>query len=164
LENSSFIASSGHEDKNLHGQGFVARLSGSTAEFMHMWLLMNVGPKPFHFDARRGLTMTFKPALPGWLFTKTEKKVTVTDKFLEHTTVTLPKNTYAFNFLSSTLVVYHNPKRLDTFGDKGAKISEIVLKYVGLHKPVRLTEVVIPSQYAQDIRENKVEHIDIYFN
>ena len=33
LQNSSFIASSAHEDKNLHGQGFVARLSGSTARF-----------------------------------------------------------------------------------------------------------------------------------
>ena len=47
LQNSSFIASSAHEDKNLHGQGFVARLSGSTAEFLHMWLLMNMGLNPF---------------------------------------------------------------------------------------------------------------------
>ncbi len=163
LENSSFIASSGHEDKNLHGQGFVARLSGSTAEFLHMWLLMNVGPKPFHFDARRGLTLTFKPALPSWLFTKVEQKVTVTDKFQEQKLVTLPKNTYAFNFLSSTMVVYHNPKRLDTFGERGAKIREIVLKYIGLHKPVHLKEAVIHSQHAQDIRENKIEQIDIYF-
>ena len=50
LQNSSFIASSAHEDKNLHGQGFVARLSGSTAEFLHMWLLMNMGLKPFALD------------------------------------------------------------------------------------------------------------------
>ena len=33
LENSSFIVSSAHPDASLHGTGFVARLSGSTAEF-----------------------------------------------------------------------------------------------------------------------------------
>ncbi|MFA6379369.1 MAG: hypothetical protein WCX16_06285, partial [Candidatus Omnitrophota bacterium] len=36
LENSSFIASSAHEDPEIHGRGYVARLSGATAEFVHM--------------------------------------------------------------------------------------------------------------------------------
>ena len=161
LENSSFIVSSSHEDKNMHGQGFVARLSGSTAEFLHVWLLMNVGAKPFHWDKKRGLTLTFKPALAGWLFTKEAREMIVVDKEQEQKTVHLPKNTYAFNYLSSTLVVYHNPNRKDTFGPKAAKISEIDLKYTGLHKLVQLTDGVIPSGYAQDIRENKVERIDI---
>lgn len=33
LENSSFIASSVNPDESMHGRGFVARLSGTTAEF-----------------------------------------------------------------------------------------------------------------------------------
>ena len=45
LENSSFIVSSAHDDVALHGQGFVARLSGSTAEFLHIWLCMSVGDR-----------------------------------------------------------------------------------------------------------------------
>ncbi|MBM3255466.1 MAG: hypothetical protein FJZ08_04120, partial [Candidatus Omnitrophica bacterium] len=40
LENSSFIVSSAFVDKNLHGNGYVARLSGSTAEFIQLWLIM----------------------------------------------------------------------------------------------------------------------------
>ncbi len=161
LENSSFIVSSRHEDKNLHGQGFVARLSGSTAEFIHMWLFMNVGPKPFHWDDKSGVTLTFKPALAGWLFTKEDREITIVSKEQELLKVSLPKNTYAFNFLSSTLVVYHNPRRQNTFGNKAAVIKEIVLKYPGLQQRVFLTDPVIPSKYAEDIRENKIERIDI---
>lgn len=161
LENSSFIASSAHEDKSFHGQGFVARLSGSTAEFLHMWLVMNAGVKPFHWDNKKGLTLTFKPALAGWLFSKEERDIILTNREQEQKAVRLPKNSYAFNFLSTTLVVYHNPSRRDTFGEKAAVVSGIVIKYHGLQKPVQLTDATIPSQYALDIRENKVERIDI---
>ena len=41
LENSSFLVSSAHPDEKLHGAGFVARLSGSTAEFLEIWLRNN---------------------------------------------------------------------------------------------------------------------------
>ena len=47
LECSSFIASSAFVDPSMRGQGFLARLSGSTAEFLSMWVLMMVGPSPF---------------------------------------------------------------------------------------------------------------------
>ena len=43
LENSSFIASSVNPDPHVHGRGFVARLSGSTAEFLSMWITMMAG-------------------------------------------------------------------------------------------------------------------------
>lgn len=164
LENSSFIASSAHEDKNFHGQGFVARLSGSTAEFLHIWLLMNAGPKPFCWDNQKGLSLSFKPALAGWLFTKEDRPITLMSKEQELKTITLPKNTYAFNFLSSTLVVYHNPGRKDTFGPNAPTIREITISYTDLQKPVVLTGSVIPSQFAEDIRDNKVQRVDIHFS
>jgi hypothetical protein len=164
LENSSFIASSSHEDKSFHGQGFVARLSGSTAEFLHMWLVMNAGAKPFHWDNKKGLTLTFKPSLAGWLFSKEERDIVVTNQSQVQKAVRLPKNTYAFNFLGSTLVVYHNPSRRDTFGEKAVVAREIVIRYSsGLQKPIELTDATIPTLYAQDIRENKVERIDVKF-
>ena len=47
LENSSFIASSVNPNSLLHGQGFVARLSGTTAEFLSMWQLMMMGKEAF---------------------------------------------------------------------------------------------------------------------
>ncbi len=162
LENSSFIVSSAHEDKALHGQGFVARLSGSTAEFLHVWLLMNAGLRPFHWDAQKGLTLTLKPALAAWLFTKEETTTDFVDKEQEKRKITLPKNTYAFNFLGGTLVVYHNPKRRNTF-DPGAQIGEMTLTYPAPDHPVKIAGAVIPPPYADDIRENKVDRIDVRF-
>ncbi len=47
LENSSFIVSSAHPDESLHGAGFVARLSGSTAEFINIWSVLMAGAQPF---------------------------------------------------------------------------------------------------------------------
>merc|ERR1712216_50137 len=67
LECSSFIVSSAYPDKLAHGQGFLARLSGSTAEFLSMWNTMMAGSKPFEFDGSN-LTLELKPALASWLF------------------------------------------------------------------------------------------------
>lgn len=47
LENSSFIASSNNPDPHVHGRGFVARLSGSTAELISMWRYMMFGKTLF---------------------------------------------------------------------------------------------------------------------
>jgi len=45
FENVSFIVSSANPDENLHGAGFSARLSGSTAEFYKMLILITLGKK-----------------------------------------------------------------------------------------------------------------------
>ena len=49
LENSSFIASSLNPNPNVRGQGFVARLSGSTAELLSIWNLMMFGKSMFRY-------------------------------------------------------------------------------------------------------------------
>ena len=65
-ENSSFIASSANPDVRTHGRGFVARLSGSTAEFIQMWTLMMFGKKPFTcVDGK--LALQLQPILPDYL-------------------------------------------------------------------------------------------------
>jgi hypothetical protein len=68
IEASSFIVSSAFPDKRLHGTGFLARLSGSTAEYLSMWLLMMAGPNPFVYE-NGVLCLRLSPILPGWLFT-----------------------------------------------------------------------------------------------
>lgn len=163
LENSSFIVSSAHEDKSLHGQGFVARLSGSTAEFLHIWLIMNIGEKPFDLDVKGELILTFNPILKEWLFTRSEKKVLYLDGE-QVVDITLPRDTYSFNFLGSILVVYHNPKRLDTFGTNAAKISEIHLQYADKKDPAIIKAASIGIPYAKDVRDKKVKRIDVFFN
>ena len=68
LENTSFLVSSAHPDESLHGAGFVARLSGSTAEFLSIWQIMMAGQAPFILEHGE-LHLKFAPILPGWLFT-----------------------------------------------------------------------------------------------
>ena len=148
FENSSFIVSSAFPDKKLHGRGFVARLSGSTAEMMTIWLLMNVGEKPFFLNSKGGLCLKFSPALPGWLFTQKAKNG-------------FPKNSFAFNFLGKTTVVYHNPRRKNTAGANSVKTRFLVIKYGG-GKKVEVKKDIIDAPYAQDIRDRKVKRIDIY--
>ena len=162
LENSSFLASSAHEDPSLHGQGFVARLSGSTAEFIHIWLLMNAGLKPFHYDKAEGLSLRLEPVLPGWLFTRKTSSVEFVNKDQEPDILEFPAHTYAFNFAAGTLIIYHNPKRQDTFGPNRARMESCRLTYHSGKDPVVLEGGAIPSPYAEDVRNGKVQRIDAF--
>lgn len=139
LENSSFLVSSAFPDKQLRGNGFLARLSGSTAEFLEIWLTMNAGKNPFYLD-NNALALRFDPKLAGWLFDK--------------------KGDYSFNFLSRIKVSYHNPGKKDTFGENAAKIAKIILW--DKDKPVEFNSPVIPSPYAESIRLRQINKIDIY--
>lgn len=65
-ENSSFIASSKNPDKARHGKGFVARLSGSTVEFISMWKQMLFGSHVFMVKDGE-LCFAPEPALPEYL-------------------------------------------------------------------------------------------------
>ena len=150
LENSSFIVSSAFPKKELHGNGFVARLSGSTAEFINIWLIMCAGKKPFSLDKDDRLIVDLKPILPGWLFTKKDS-----DKF--------KKGTFAFRFLNNTLVVYHNKKLKNTFGKNAAKVKEIIIK-PKKGKSIILKSSHIPAPYSYELRHGKISQIDIILN
>ncbi|MFA5095777.1 MAG: cellobiose phosphorylase [Candidatus Omnitrophota bacterium] len=139
LENSSFLVSSAFPDKRLHGNGFVARLSGSTAEFLEIWLTMNIGKNPFFLN-EGGLALRFEPKLAGWLFDK--------------------KGRYSFNFLGRIKVTYLNPRRKDTFGKDPLKVVKIVLWENG--RPIELNSPVIPPPYAEKTRSRQINKIDIY--
>jgi hypothetical protein len=141
LENCSFLVSSAFPDKNLHGNGFVARLSGSTAEFLQIWLGMNAGLTPFLLNDNGKLILRFQPKLASWLFKK--------DK------------TYSFNFLSKTKITYHNPQLKNTFGKNNAVIKRITFR--GKEgKPIEILSDTIPSPYAESIRNQEISSIDIY--
>ncbi|MBF0510931.1 MAG: hypothetical protein HQL13_01240 [Candidatus Omnitrophica bacterium] len=150
LQNSSFIASSAHVDQNLHGQGFVARLSGSTAEFLHMWLMMNMGHEPFRLDARGFLSLTFEPILPSWLFTRKANK-------------DCAAHTYSFKLFAKTRVIYHNPKLGDTFGLKAVKPQKVVLTYPS-SKVVEIEGGILGEAQAKEVREGLIERVDVYLN
>ncbi|MEW9053883.1 MAG: cellobiose phosphorylase [Neobacillus sp.] len=142
LENSSFIASSANPDTSVHGQGFVARLSGSTAEFLSMWQVMMMGKEVFSVDNENGLTLKLQPVLPSWLFTENGQ--------------------VEFTLLGKTDVTYHNPARKNTFGSDGA----VTVKYV-LHREGDIVEINsdrLGASYAQEVREGKMTKIDVYLD
>ncbi|WP_313134477.1 hypothetical protein [Anaerocolumna sp.] len=72
LENSSFLASSANPNEGIHGKGFVARLSGSTAEFLNMWQIMMFGETPFAIKDDE-LVMELQPAIPSYLLSEDGK-------------------------------------------------------------------------------------------
>lgn len=160
LENSSFLASSAHEDQTVHGQGFVARLSGSTAEFLHMWLLMNAGETPFTLNNKNELVFRLAPALPREMFTQRKTQLIV-DHENVRTAEELPANSYAFKFLGKTLVVYHNPGKKNAFGSQGVQPVEYRLFYADTGESQLINGPSVHGQMARDIRDGKVARIDV---
>ena len=145
LENSSFLVSSAFPDKKLHGNGYVARLSGSTAEFLQIWLTMNLGLKPFILNDKNELNLQLKPVLPGWLFTYSAKH----KDFI-----------YSFNFLSQVWVTYRNAKKRDTFGKKRVIAQKIIFNDKDGNL-VRIDSDTIPHPYAEQIRSRKIIHLEV---
>ncbi|OPJ65014.1 cellobiose phosphorylase [Clostridium oryzae] len=139
LENSSFIASSVNPDEDVHGRGFVARLSGSTAEFISMWYMIFAGERVFYCENGE-LKLQFKPKIKADFFDE--------------------KDEVSFTFLGHTEIIYHNPKRLDTFGSNAAKIKNIkIINDKG--EVVQIDDRVIGEPYSQNIRNGKVKSIEI---
>jgi hypothetical protein len=139
LENSSFLASSANPDETVHGRGFVARLSGASAEFLSMWNGILAGRNPFLLKEGK-LCLELKPALPGWLFRE--------------------DGTVSFLFLGQCSVAYHNPQRLDTWSE-GAEIQKMIL--TGTDGQVtELSGGQIPEPYSALVRDGKIERIDAF--
>ncbi|CAH0529401.1 hypothetical protein [Vibrio hippocampi] len=137
LENSSFIAPSNNPDPNVRGQGFVARLSGSTVEMLHMWTLMMFGEQPF-VVADEQLKLNLQPKLAKAFFDDNHQA--------------------SFTFLGKVKVVYHNTERVDTFEQFAPK--EYRLSFVdGSEKKV--TEVVDDDAIA--VRNGEVSQLLVTF-
>ncbi len=160
LENSSFIASSAHPDPSLHGRGFVARLSGSTAEFIHMWLLMNMGRRPFSLDGKGELNLKFSPLLHSKLFTKKPVAEAFVDLSGNKREAKLPARSYGFLLFGRALVVYLNPKLKNTYGRSG-----VVCRKARLFNSDKLVaEVesgVLKAPYSAMVRNGQIERIEI---
>jgi len=160
LENSSFIVSSANPDANIHGRGFVARLSGSTAEFVHILSLMTVGPQPFSMDENGQLQLQFRPALPAWLVTTRRRTETLWIDG-EKMPCSFPANTFSFTFLGKTLVTYHSPSKRDTFGPKGVKPCSIRLSHGPQGACVEVEGNRITGKLAESVRKQEFGRIEI---
>ncbi len=137
-ENSSFIASSRNPNRNFHGKGFVARLSGSTIEFISMWKRMMFGANLF--EVKEGeLVFAPKPAIPEYLITDQD---TVTATLLGEIEVEYlmqeKKNYIPGDYqIADMHFVYRNGTTADT------------------------TAELVSGQLAEDIRECRIVKIEI---
>jgi len=162
FENSSFILSSLNEDITNHGRGYIARLSGATAEFIDIWTRISFGNNPFDYLDDK-LIFKPNPILKTDFFTKKKSKVKIQNSENENKTVILPKNTYSIRFLGNILVVYHNEKMKDTFGKECVKIKKIKLTYNN-KKTYLIKSSMVKAQRAHDIRDGLISQMDIILN
>ncbi len=139
LENSSFIASSANPDESIHGRGFVARLSGSTAEFLQIWQLMFFGEKPFFLEDG-ALRLGFAPYVPAYLMP-------------EHGVVEAM-------FLGNIPVVYHTQGLQELVPGKTAPARYVLTKLDGTQKIV--DSAALGTEEALAVRDRKVRSIDVF--
>lgn len=138
-ENSSFIASSRNPDERIHGKGFVARLSGSTIEFISMWKLLMFGRHVFTVK-KKELVFSPQPALPAYLIPE--------DGVVEAT------------LLGETAVVYHMEGKRDYIpGQYTVKRMHFTYKN---KNEADVDAACVAGKLAEDVRGGKMEKIDIW--
>ena len=137
LENTSFIASSVNPDEAVHGRGYVARLTGTTAEALSIWFFMMAGNDVF--TCRNGeLSLELKPILPGWLFDADGRVI--------------------FRFLGKTLVTYNNTAELNTYGVNGVKPVKYILS-AATGETFEINGPAIRGFHAEAVRAGNIERI-----
>lgn len=135
-ENSSFIASDVNPDKSVIGQGFVSRLSGSTAEFISMWVKMFIGNRGFKVKGDK-LTFKFAPILAGEFFD-------------EHGEI-------AFKLFGTTEVKYVNKAKKHTFGQDKAEVVKVIID------GEEMASDLIEDKWAHELRNGNVKNIEVVF-
>jgi hypothetical protein len=133
LENSSFLASSKNPNERIHGKGFVARLSGSTVEFINIWKLIMFGGAPF-FVKNGKLALRFSPAMPKYLIRE--------------------DNTVKATFLGDIEVIYQFERKRDYYPGNYT-VTLIKLIYKNGHT-VEVYSDMITGKSAADIRDKKI--------
>ena len=138
LENSSFLASSANADEKIHGKGFVARLSGSTAEFLQMWQIMMFGEQPFRME-KETLICKLEPTIPQYLIPESKR--------------------IEARFLGKTLVVYRFDKKKD-ITPGSYQIKKIRIEFLN-GQMKEMNDALITGDDAKELRAGKVRSLVI---
>lgn len=144
LENSTFIASSANPDPRLHGRGFVARMTGTNAEWLQIWSWLTVGKNPFRLSPKGMLEFAPQPILPSWLFDEKNK-------------------TFSFRFLGKIDFTYRNPSRKNTYGKGAPQVKKWVYKD-SKGKAITVEGPVVSSLLAEKIRRREIPEITLELN
>jgi len=133
--------SSAYPDEALWGASFLARLSGSTAEFLSIWLLVMAGPAPFVLNEDGTLALGLEPALPAKMFKN--------------------DGTASFRFLGGVDVTYHNPSGGDAWDLKVRKY-ELHTSADDDSKGVVFYGPLVTGDGAKAIRALEYAAVDVY--
>lgn len=139
LENSSFIASSANHNEKIHGKGFVARLSGSTAEFVEIWQLMMFGSSPFTMENNE-LTLKIASALPSYLIDESKR--------IEAT------------FLGSIPVTFYFTEIKDYY--PGSYRARVRIEY-SEGEVKEYEDGIVSGEDALRVRDGKVNKIEVFY-
>lgn len=139
LENSSFIASSANHNEKIHGKGFVARLSGSTAEFVEIWQIMMFGPSPFTMKNKE-LTLKIASALPGYLIDESKR--------IEAT------------FLGSIPVTFYFKEIRDYY--PGSYHARVQIEY-SEGEVKEYADGIVSGEDAQRVRSGEAKKIEVFY-
>ncbi|MDD2759863.1 MAG: hypothetical protein PHH11_06175 [Methylomonas sp.] len=155
IENSSFLVSSGFDiDPRQHCRGCVARLSGSTVEFLQLWTHLFLGPKPFVCQEGE---LLFRPEPVLSLSFFSARAQTVKPFGIEES---LTANSAACALFGSTLLVYVNPNNQDTFGV--AAVRPMRYRLYGPDGEIRTVEgASLRGQAAEALRRGQLRRLDV---
>ena len=137
IENSSFLATSSNPDPKKHGQGFVSRLSGSTAEMLSMWRYMFLGNHLFTLEDEQ-LVFELSPKLPKSYF---------------------KDGIVSVQLFNKTTIVYHLESGSDTYR-ADSRISRMII-----HTATETCEIIgskVYGKWTKDIRDGHVFKINVY--
>lgn len=141
-------------DSRQHGRGCVARLSGSTVEFLHLWTHLFLGPNPFVFEQGK-LLFRPEPVLAKSLFSTVERLATPFGA-----EETLPAHSASCALLGATLLVYINPERRDTFGQ--AAVQPCRYRLYGRDDSEQIVESqFLEGEIAEDLRAGRFRRVDV---
>jgi hypothetical protein len=152
--------SSLNSDEQNHGRGYIARLSGATAEYLQMWTIMAFGHQPFYYEDG-SLIFRPTPVLKQTMFTTEEQTIELQISATAQQTLLLEKNTFTVRFLGHTVITYHNDHRKNTFGDDSATIDRYRLQYIDGSSQV-VNKPMLVGKLAEAIRNGNIKKVDIY--
>jgi hypothetical protein len=142
LENCSFLASSANPNPEQHGRGFVARLSGSTAEMLDIWCEITAGTHPFTVEDN-ALTLRFSPVLPEWLFDEA--------------------GTLSFTFLGCVNVRYHYLLHRALICNSACTYRFVAAREKNGAAMFEKASDCLRGEYALAVRNGRVKYLDVYF-
>lgn len=153
FESSSFIASSSNPDPSVRGQGFVARLSGTTSEVYDLLLTLALGRPAFRMEGGR-LRFEPRPALHRSLFSReiSERCVPGGAPFV------LNANAFALRCFGGTLVVIQGAAERDCFGPDALVVKSLRLHQNGKHC---LQGPCLEQTEALALRSGEFDRLDI---